>query len=84
FMGDELHLTPFTTGLVTSSLLFGAAFGALFSDLFANAAGRKNIIILLALIFIIGAVGTSVSPNVGWMIFFRLILGVAVGGASAT
>ncbi|WP_168385344.1 sugar porter family MFS transporter [Erwinia amylovora] len=84
FMGDELHLTPFTTGLVTSSLLFGAAFGALFSGLFANAAGRKNIIILLALIFIIGAVGTSVAPNIGWMIFFRLILGVAVGGASAT
>ena len=25
FMGTELHLTPFTTGLVTSSLLFGAA-----------------------------------------------------------
>ena len=24
FMGQELHLTPFTTGLVTSSLLFGA------------------------------------------------------------
>ncbi|CCK01307.1 Major myo-inositol transporter IolT [Cronobacter sakazakii 701] len=24
FMGSELHLTPLTTGLVTSSLLFGA------------------------------------------------------------
>ncbi|ADP12075.1 MULTISPECIES: sugar porter family MFS transporter [Erwinia] len=84
FMGDELHLTPFTTGLVTSSLLFGAAFGALLSGVFANAAGRKKIIIILALIFVIGAAGTALAPNVGWMIFFRLILGVAVGGASAT
>lgn len=84
FMGHELHLTPFTTGLVTSSLLFGAAFGALFSGYFATAAGRKKIIIILAILFAVGAMGTSLAPNVHWMIFFRLLLGVAVGGASAT
>lgn len=84
FMGNDLHLTPFTTGLVTSSLLFGAAFGALFSGHFAAAAGRKKIIIILAVIFAVGALGTALAPDVHWMIFFRLVLGVAVGGASAT
>ncbi|WBG89797.1 sugar porter family MFS transporter [Pantoea piersonii] len=84
FMGPELHLTPFTTGLVTSSLLFGAAFGALLSGHFAAAAGRKKIILVLAIIFAIGALGTSMAPDVEWMIFFRLVLGVAVGGAAAT
>ena len=84
FMGHDLHLTPFTTGLVTSSLLFGAAFGALFSGHFAAAAGRKKIIIILAVIFAVGALGTALAPDVHWMIFFRLVLGVAVGGASAT
>ncbi|WP_428945680.1 sugar porter family MFS transporter [Pantoea sp. FN060301] len=84
FMGDELHLTPFTTGLVTSSLLFGAAFGALLSGHFAAAAGRKKIIITLAVIFAVGALGTAMAPDVEWMIFFRLVLGVAVGGAAAT
>ncbi|KGT89522.1 IolT [Erwinia typographi] len=84
FMGNELQLTPFTTGLVTSSLLLGAAFGALFSGHFAAAAGRKKIIIILAVLFAVGAMGTSLAPDVHWMIFFRLVLGVAVGGASAT
>lgn len=84
FMGNELQLTPFTTGLVTSSLLLGAAFGALFSGHFAAAAGRKKIIIILAVLFAVGATGTSLAPDVHWMIFFRLVLGVAVGGASAT
>ncbi|HBV38947.1 MAG TPA: MFS transporter [Erwinia sp.] len=84
FMGTELHLTPFTTGLVTSSLLFGAAFGALIAGHFAAAAGRKKIIIVLAVIFAVGALGTSLAPDVHWMIFFRLVLGVAVGGAAAT
>lgn len=84
FMGNDLHLTPFTTGLVTSSLLFGAAFGALASGHFAAAAGRRKIILVLAIIFAMGALGTALAPNVEWMIFFRLVLGVAVGGASAT
>lgn len=84
FMGDDLHLTPFTTGLVTSSLLFGAAFGALASGHFAAASGRRKIILVLAIIFAMGAIGTALAPNVEWMIFFRLVLGVAVGGASAT
>lgn len=30
YMKDDLGLSPFTEGLVTSSLLFGAALGALF------------------------------------------------------
>ncbi|WP_367143393.1 sugar porter family MFS transporter [Pantoea stewartii] len=84
FMGNELHLTPFTTGLITSSLLFGAAFGALLSGHMAAAAGRKKIILWLAVIFAIGAAGTALAPDVNWMVFFRLILGVAVGGAAAT
>ncbi|QGY28563.1 sugar porter family MFS transporter [Pantoea cypripedii] len=84
FMGDDLHLTPFTTGLVTSSLLFGAAFGALAAGHFAAAAGRRKIILVLAVIFALGAIGTAMAPDVDWMIFFRLVLGVAVGGASAT
>ena len=84
FMGQELHLTPFTTGLVTSSLLFGAAFGALMAGHLADAAGRKKIILFLAVIFAVGAIGTSLAPDVTWMIAFRLVLGVAVGGAAAT
>ena len=59
-MGTELHLTPFTTGLVTSSLLFGAAFGALLSGNLANAAGRKKIILWLAVLFAIGAISTCI------------------------
>lgn len=84
FMGDELHLTPFTTGLVTSSLLFGAAFGALLAGHFASSAGRRKIILVLAIIFALGALGTSLAPDVHWMVFFRVVLGVAVGGAAAT
>lgn len=84
FMRSDLQLTPFTTGLVTSSLLFGAAFGALLAGHFADAMGRRKIIITLAFIFALGAVGSAFAPDVVSMIMSRLFLGIAVGGAAAT
>lgn len=82
FIRDDLGLTPFTSGLVTASLLFGAAIGAFFSGKLADKAGRRKIIIILALIFFIGALGTALAPNAFIMVIFRIILGLAVGGAA--
>ncbi|MBO8692812.1 MFS transporter, partial [Staphylococcus aureus] len=38
----------------------------------------------LAVIFLLGALGTTFSPNVFVMYVFRFVLGFAVGAASAT
>lgn len=40
---DQLDLTPFTEGLITSSLLFGAAFGSLAGGRLADRIGRRKI-----------------------------------------
>ncbi|HEY8718138.1 sugar porter family MFS transporter [Pengzhenrongella sp.] len=79
-----LGLTPVTEGLVTSSLLFGAAFGALYGGRLSDRFGRRHNILMLAGIFFLGAVGTALAPNVGVMILARIVLGIAVGAASAT
>ncbi len=79
---DELNLTPVTEGLVTSSLLFGAAFGAVFGGRLADRFGRRKMILNLALLFFLAAIGCTVSPNAGIMIVFRFLLGLAVGAAS--
>lgn len=84
FMGrkNQLNLTPITEGLVTSSVLFGAAFGAVFGGRLSDKYGRKKTIKLLALIFFFATLGCSFSPNVIIMVVCRFILGLAVGGAS--
>lgn len=84
FMGPELQLTPFTTGLVTSSLLVGAAAGALITGGLADRLGRRKIILILAVIFASGALGTALAPNLEIMLISRFILGLAVGGAGTT
>jgi major inositol transporter-like SP family MFS transporter len=82
FMEEDLGLTPFTEGLVASSLVFGAAFGAVFGGRLADRHGRKRMIIVLAMIFLLGTLGASFAPNVAVMVISRLVLGLAVGGAS--
>lgn len=78
-----LDLTPLTEGIVTSSLIFGAAAGAFIAGNLSDKYGRKKALLALALIFLIGAIGTALAPSIPIMVFFRVILGIAVGGSSA-
>ena len=79
---DQLNLSPAAEGLVTSSLLFGAALGSMIGGRLSDKYGRKTIIRLLAIVFFISTIGCSVSPNSNIMIACRFVLGLAVGGAS--
>ncbi|MCQ1950695.1 MULTISPECIES: sugar porter family MFS transporter [Arthrobacter] len=83
YMEDDLGLTPFTEGLITSSLLFGAAFGGAISGKLTDRFGRRRILMGLAVVFLIGTLGTSLAPTIAVMVLSRIVLGLAVGGASA-
>ena len=78
-----LGLTPLTEGLVTSALVLGAAVGSLLCGIVADRLGRRDSLIGLSVIFMIGAVGTSQAPGIPIMVMMRAVLGFAVGGASA-
>lgn len=82
YMTTELHLTPFTEGVVTSSLILGAAIGAVFGGRIADTRGRRRYILSLAVIFLVGTLGASLSPDTTVMVISRFVLGLAVGGAS--
>ncbi|WP_034947977.1 sugar porter family MFS transporter [Erwinia oleae] len=83
FMKHDLHLTSVTTGMVTSFLILGSAIGAICAGRVADRFGRKKIILLMAIVFMIGSLGCAMAPNVEVMIAFRFTLGLAVGGAAA-
>lgn len=81
---DQLGLNSFAQGLVTSALLFGAAFGALFGGRLSDYIGRRRTILYLAILFFVSTIGCTISPSATIMIIFRFLLGLAVGGASVT
>ncbi|MCJ8505924.1 sugar porter family MFS transporter [Kocuria flava] len=82
-MSAELGLTPFTEGVVTSSLVFAAAVGALSGGRISDAWGRRRTIILLAVLFFVGTMVVVFTPNFEVLVLGRILLGLAVGGASA-
>ncbi|MCY0389673.1 sugar porter family MFS transporter [Robbsia sp. Bb-Pol-6] len=82
YMSDDLGLTPFTEGLVASSLLLGAALGAVLGGQLVDSRGRRNTIILLAVLFMAGTLACTFAPNTTVMVLSRFVLGIAVGGAS--
>jgi len=84
YMTDDLGLTPVTEGMVTSSLLLGAALGAVTGGRLSDARGRRRTILTLAVVFFVGALGCTLAPNTAVMVVARFVLGLAVGGASVT
>lgn len=84
YMSKDLGLTAVTEGMVTSSLLLGAALGAVAGGRQSDARGRRRTILTLAVLFFAGALGVTLAPTTAVMIVARFVLGLAVGGASVT
>ncbi|MGB3355611.1 MAG: sugar porter family MFS transporter [Mycobacterium sp.] len=85
YMKDDLQLSAFGEATVVSSLLFpGAAFGALFGGRVADRIGRKRTLLVCAGLFLVGAIGCALAPNVQIMVAARIVLGLGVGAAAVT
>lgn len=83
-MKADLGLTTITEGLVTATLLIGAALGALIGGRMNDRLGRKTTLTIVAVVFFVGTLGGVFAPNIEIMLPARIILGFAVGAASVT
>ncbi|MBU7217171.1 sugar porter family MFS transporter [Staphylococcus gallinarum] len=75
----------FIIGLITSSVMLGAIFGGILAGRLSDKLGRRKMILISALIFVLGSVLSGIAPHHGnyFLIISRVILGLAVGAASA-
>jgi major inositol transporter-like SP family MFS transporter len=80
----DFGLTPFTEGVVTSVLLLGAAIGALFGGRLSDRFGRRHNILIIAVVFFVGALACVVASSFEFISAARFVLGLAVGAASVT
>ncbi|QGF25249.1 sugar porter family MFS transporter [Raineyella fluvialis] len=78
------ELSAAEVGLITSILLAGAAIGAFVGGRLSDKFGRRRLIVVLAVMFFVAAIGAVASWNYEALLTFRFLLGLAVGGASVT
>ncbi len=70
------------TGFSVSSMLLGCAVGAFFAGTLADKHGRRALLIVAAVLFIVSAWGSGIATSSLEFIFYRILGGLAVGAAS--
>ncbi|MBG3874484.1 sugar porter family MFS transporter [Staphylococcus xylosus] len=83
FIRDDIPLNSFTEGLVVSSMLVGAIFGSGASGPMSDRLGRRRVVFIIAIIYIVGALILAFAPSMPILVLGRLIIGLAVGGSTA-
>ena len=83
FIKPEFDLGSFAQGLVVAAVPIGAVFGAMAAGPAADTYGRRLMILISAGVFIVGALGSAAAPGVEVLVVARIVIGVAIGIASA-
>ncbi|WP_340578789.1 sugar porter family MFS transporter, partial [Staphylococcus aureus] len=66
------------------SMLIGAIIGSGGSGPLSDRIGRRHLVLIIAIIYIVGSLILVVAQNMPTLVFGRLIIGLAVGGSMAT
>jgi len=84
---QQWHLQnhPLDLGLITSAVMLGAILGGAMAGRLADRYGRRRLILISSGVFILGAGLSAAAPDqgVGLLVAARILLGWAVGAASA-
>jgi SP family galactose:H+ symporter-like MFS transporter len=82
FLKVQYHLSPTMQEVVTGIVLVGAVLGAAGSGRLADRMGRRKLMIVTAVVFLVGVLVTAFTPDIAILIVGRVIVGVGIGVAS--
>ena len=84
FITKQFGLSAFPEELVVSMVLVGAAAGALSGGKLADRFGRRYMLLVTSVIFIIGALICALCSSLGMLLVGRVIVGLGIGFSSTT
>jgi sugar porter (SP) family MFS transporter len=82
FFRDHFQLDKVMEGWAMSSAIFGCIVGAIGIGRPGDKFGRRYMLKVTGFLFLVSALGTGMANNITTFIIFRIVGGLAVGGAS--
>ena len=81
YVGAQFGLTAIQQGWVVSSTTFAAMFSMLTAGTISTYVGRKKVLIYVAMLYAISAIGSALAPTYELLVVARMIGGLAFGAA---
>ena len=79
---DTFHLSPTALGITVSSALWGTIIGSLFAGIPGDKFGRRDSLLIMAVLYIVSALGCAFAWDWTSFVLFRFIGGLGIGGSS--
>lgn len=79
---DQYHLSPESLGITVASALMGTLIGAALAAIPGDRYGRRDSLRVMAVLYIVSALGCAFAWNWWALVFFRFIGGLGIGGSS--
>lgn len=79
---EQFHLSPSSLGVTVASALWGTIIGAMFAGIPGDRFGRRDSLRIMAVLYVVSAVGTGFAWDWWSLLFFRFLGGLAIGGSS--
>lgn len=73
-------LNSFEVALLGSTSLIAAALGSILFGRLADFVGRRSIYGFTLIVLALGAIASALAPSIIWLVIFRFILGLGIGG----
>jgi MFS transporter, SP family, arabinose:H+ symporter len=81
-LSQIFNLTPWTLGITVSIALWGTVVGALSAGVVGQRLGGRNALRIMAVLYIVSALGCAFAWNWPSLVIFRFIGGLGIGGSS--
>lgn len=82
FIAEWFAIGPFMQGVDVASILLGGFVGSLLAGGLIPRFGERPILLITAVLFIVGPIGSAIASSVPVMLMWRFIAGLGVGAAT--
>lgn len=79
---ETYALTPALLGFTVSAALWGTVLGSMLAGIPGDRLGRRDSLRLMAVLYVVSALGCGFAWNWSALVFFRFIGGLGIGGSS--